>query len=223
MNRRVPLLALALLSICAALFAAAVSVPGPALAQEEERFIDVEKDGGTTGGMFFAYYARVSSRTSHESPHRAANNEARAWETWSSTGTPQARLARPDYSVRVAVDDREPDPGDTVNFAITAASGWQPLNADLFDDGCINVWLTGGLTAAHDQSFVSGTTRDCGNKTQASGFFELPQVDSTTPATMTLPVTVPSGDLSDKCLMPRYSARRPRAPAATGTTRRTTK
>ena len=148
-----------------------------------------------------------------ESATRQQNNRHRLWETFSSGRT--RYRSSPDYWVEVGVSDRNPVAGDTVNFTVKVRSD------DLIANGCVNIRLTGGLTlpdgstptftrkvsdtsletAATGHSFATSTTRECGDKSGAAGFYLLPAHTADYESTMTLPVTVKGGFVvSEQCL-----------------------
>ena len=121
----------------------------PALPAHTQYRLVIDRTPGD-GGLHprvFAYSATIKSTKSHESPARMDNNSARAWETWAFGTT--AYAAQPDYWVQISVDNRRPQPGDTVNFTVTASRGSKPLSGGptYYSEGCINVWLTSGLMA----------------------------------------------------------------------------
>ena len=153
----------------------------------------------------YDFAATIAANGSHESGNRLDNNSAQHWQNFSHS---LSNAARPDYSVAASVDDRHPAPGDTVNFTVRAESP-RGAGEQYFAEGCVNIKMTGGLTAGTpsfdpttDRSYETSTTRECGDTSDADGFFLLPDVhsDSDT-STMTLPVTIDSNvTVAEQCL-----------------------
>ena len=162
----------------------------------------------TRSTRVFAYSATIRSGTSYEPPERRHNNSARAWETWHTSG--RAYAAQPDYWVQVSVDDRHPQPGDTVNFTVTAEM--ENVTSALYADACINVWLTSGLSAGAatfepstitDLAYNTGASRQCGGTGEATGVYEIggPRNPPFASVSMVLPVTVDSNaTVGEQCL-----------------------
>ena len=119
------------------------------------------------------------------------------------------------YGVEAGVSDRSPAAGSVVNFKVKVK------NTDRFANGCVNIRLTDGLTVpdgstptftrkvtdtaletpATGRSFATSTTRECGDKSGAAGFYLLPANTADYESTMTLPVTVENGFvISEQCL-----------------------
>ena len=151
----------------------------------------------------FEYSATANATGSFEQRDLLHNNSARVWEVYGPSS--KAGPARGNYSLDVSVDERRPSTGDTVNFSVLVerASGLA-----LFAEGCVNVWLTSGLTAGTatfepttDRSFDTSTSRSCGGTDEATGVFKLPDTHSDRTSTMTLPVTVNSNvTVEEQCL-----------------------
>ena len=162
--------------------------------------------GGTNPLRVYDLEAKITANGSHESADRLYNNSAKHWQNFSYSLSSEAK---PDYSVTASVDDRHPAPGDTVNFTVQAERSHGAGGEQYFAEGCVNIKLTGGLTAgtpsfdpATDRSFETSTTRECGDTNGADGFFLLPDVhsDSDT-STMILPVTIDSNvTVAEQCL-----------------------
>ena len=160
------------------------------------------------------YDASVTSATA-ETATRQHNNRHRFWRFWDHVKLPYTPETA--YGVEVGVADRSPAAGDTVNFTVTVK------NTDRFEDGCVNIRLTGGLTlpdgstptftkkvredsletSATGRSFDTSTTRECGDKSGGARFYLLPAQTADYESTMTLPVTVKNEDgivVSEQCL-----------------------
>ena len=170
------------------------------------------------------HYAEATS-SSYERPARLQNNEAEAWETWWTT---RAGPAEPDYSVRVSAESVS---SSSANFTVIAVRPFRGDGESIFEDGCVNIRLTSGITAgsptftklvgrnslapvaATDRSFDSSTTRACGDTSGAAGLFLLPVYHTDLESIMTLPVTVDSGaTLSEQCLTAEIFATPPTGP-----------
>ena len=173
----------------------------------------------SNSGTIAAQYDVAVTSVSHENETRRYNNSDQLWVGWFGGKT---SVAEPDYSVEVRVDDRIPSAGDTVNFAVFAKNHSFGTGSGSIFDGCVNIRLTDGLTAgnpaftrqasdsftsdpatATDRSYETSTTRECGDKSGADGFFLLPEGKDYL-SIMTLPVTVPEGvtaaTLGEQCL-----------------------
>ena len=160
------------------------------------------------------YDASVTSATA-ETATRQHNNRHRFWRFWDHVKLPYTPETA--YGVEVGVADRSPAAGDTVNFTVKVK------NTDRFEDGCVNIRLTGGLTppepstptftrkvredsletSATGHSFATSTTRECGDKSGGARFYLLPAQTADYESTMTLPVTVKNEDgivVSEQCL-----------------------
>ena len=160
------------------------------------------------------YDASVTSATA-ETATRQHNNRHRFWRFWDHVKLPYTPETA--YGVEVGVADRSPAAGDTVNFTVTVK------NTDRFEDGCVNIRLTGGLTlpdgstptftkkvredsletSATGHSFATSTNRECGDKSGGARFYLLPAQTADYESTMTLPVTVKNEDgivVSEQCL-----------------------
>ena len=167
------------------------------------------------------FVATVTSAYSHESETRLLNNRDTVWQAWGNPNTPKL-----DYLTRVRVDDRHPSAGDTVNFTVVVENHKQTPagTTEHIVDGCVNVRLTDGLTAGtptfskqissrndgaytsplatdSGSSFASSTARECGDTSNATGFYLLPEFTSHPASIMTLPVTISSNaNVSQQCI-----------------------
>ncbi len=181
--------------------------------------------GTRPSGLTSRYVATVTSAYSHEGETRLHNNRDTVWQNWASTNS--VNTPKMDYLTRVRVDDRHPSAGDTVNFSVVVENHKQSStneNTEHILDGCVNVQLTAGLTAGtptfskqisrrddgaytsplatdSGSSFASSTTRECGDTSNATGFYLLPRYTSANASIMTLPVTISSNaNVSQQCI-----------------------
>ena len=163
-----------------------------------------------------ARYGVAVTSASLEKETRRHDNSDQIWVSWYKGKTV---LAEPDYSVEVRVDDRRPSTGDKVNFQVFAKNHAFGKDYGVIANGCVNIRLTDGLTAGTakfteqvsdsftndpatvtDRSYETSTTRECGDKSGADGFFLLPK-GSDYLSIMTLQVTVGSAaTVSEQCL-----------------------
>ena len=187
-------------------------------------------------GNVQGFFATVTATGSHEAEDRLDNNSVRAWMGWSSNGRSSAP-SRPDYRIEVSVDDKEPSAGDTVNFAVTVDRGGNDDGDFLFRnfaEGCVNIALTGGLSAGTatttkqltetsapetdaDSSFVASSSatalQQCGDTSEADGFYILPDPVTDQLYTMILPVTIDSSaTVDEQCLTAEIFAFPPTGP-----------
>ncbi len=198
-------------------------------AQEGIDLILVPKVGTT--GPDLSWYGVAVTSASHERDTRLHDNSDQIRQTWSLAKN--VRLPAPNYTVEVRVDDRRPSAGDTVDFAVFAKNHNYGIEASgVIDDGCVNIRLTSGLVAtgtptltrqASDTftndpatttaAFATTTTRACGDKSGATGFFLLPDGSIDYLSIMTLPVTIASGAaVSEQCLTAEIFATPPSGP-----------
>ena len=182
--------------------------------------------GNNPSGLTSRYVATVTSAYSHEGETRLHNNRDTVWQNWASTNS--VNTPKMDYLTRVRVDDRHPSAGDTVNFSVVVENHKQSSTTnektEHILDGCVNVQLTAGLTAGtptfskqisrrddgaytsplatdSGSSFASSTTRECGDTSNATGFYLLPRYTSANASIMTLPVTISSNaNVSQQCI-----------------------
>ena len=100
----------------------------------------------------------------------------------------------------------------------------------IFGEGCVNVWLTDGLTGgtptftkkgfetsipatATDRSFDTSVNRECGGISDADGVFKLPVLHSDAASIMKLPVTVSgTATVNEQCLTAEISTLPPTGP-----------
>ncbi len=185
----------------------------PLLAAGEELELSITSQSSSDKA---ARYGVAVTSASWEKETRRHDNSHHVWVSWDGGKT---YLAEPSYSAEVRVDDRRPSAGDTVNFAVFAKNHNYGKDYGSIDDGCVNIRLTSGLTAtgtptlarqASDSfisdpatttalSFAATTTRECGDKSGAAGFFLFDALDYL--SIMTLPVTIASGAaVGEQCL-----------------------
>ena len=207
----------------------------PEIAPQSQETLEL-RSVNAQGGEVLGFFATVTATGSHEAEDRLDNNSVRAWMGWSSSGLRSAP-SRPDYRIEVSVDAREPSAGDTVNFAVTVDRG-ENNDSDFlfrnFAEGCVNIALTGGLSAGTatftkqlaeisvpetdtDSSFVASSSatalQQCGDASEADGFYLLPDPVTDELSTMTLPVTIDSSaTVDEQCLTAEIFAFPPTGP-----------
>ena len=142
------------------------------------------------------------------------NNTAQAWSysISANAGFAAHYQAGGNYTVDVSADNVSPSPGDTVNFTIAADRA--RLTVDLtpnitFDappiDLKVDIELTGGLSvdSAGTISYFPTANRPASMR-YSNGVFNIgtlrTQADPEGPYSVTLPVTVGSGALTEQCL-----------------------
>ena len=196
----------------------------PLLAAEEE--LELTLYFATASSTGVARYDIDVTSASHEREARRHDNSVQVWAVWKSTGG-SLNEPNPNYAVEVRVDGRRPLAGGTVNFRVFAKNFNTSVNrSGRIEDGCVNIRLTGGLTAgtatfakqagtlfSNDPTSVTdgslsfktdatddGIPEECGDKSGAAGFFLLSDGKDHLQI-MTLPVTVTSGvTVSEQCL-----------------------
>ena len=144
---------------------------------------------------------------SFESDLRKGNNTDRVWSTLDNAGDVRTRPAQPDYSVNVSVDERNPSPGDIVNFTVTTDHGIFPYSVI---DQKVAIELTDGLAVDEDANAtppreISYTPADkAASVSYSNGVFNLGTLkfsDNKPAHSVTLPIRVANDAVVDEqCL-----------------------
>ena len=152
------------------------------------------------------FYAEVTT-ASFESDLRKGNNTDRVWSTLDSDHDVRTRPAQPDYSVNVSVDERNPSPGDVVNFTVT--TNHAPFPYSVIDQK-VAIELTSGLMVDVDPNAtppreISYAPDDrAASVSYSNGVFNLGTLkfsDNKPEHSVTLPIRVASDAVvNEQCL-----------------------
>ena len=152
------------------------------------------------------FYAEVTT-ASFESDLRKGNNTDRVWSTTDSVHDGRTRPAQPDYSVNVSVDERNPSPGDVVNFTVT--TNHAPFPYSVIDQE-VAIELTSGLMVDVDPNAtppreISYAPDDrAASVSYSNGVFNLGTLkfsDNKPEHSVTLPIRVASDAVvNEQCL-----------------------
>ena len=144
---------------------------------------------------------------SFESDLRKGNNTDRVWSTLDNENDGRTRQARPDYSINVSVDERNPSPGNIVNFTVTTNHGTFPYSVI---DQAVSIELTSGLMVDVDPNAtppreISYAPDDrAASVSYSNGVFNLGTLkfsDKKPEHSVTLPIRVaPDAVVNEQCL-----------------------